>query len=78
MALRSCDSSTRASSSSGLMRLEAAIYLSAVSPIPQRIIPRDSKRAGPRLNMGDANEIVFPYVRGYVDALKDALSARIS
>jgi hypothetical protein len=78
MALRSCDSSTRASSSSGLMRLEAAIYPSAVSPNTTTHNSARPKRAGPRLNMGDTSEIVCPYVRGYVDALKDALSARIS
>jgi hypothetical protein len=58
MAPRSCDSSTHASSSSGLMPLEAAISFGREPEYSTTHNSARRKRAGPRLNMGDASEIV--------------------
>jgi hypothetical protein len=61
MAPRSCDSSTHASSSSSLMPLEAAISFGREPEYSTTHNSARRKRAGPRLNMGDASEIVCPY-----------------
>jgi hypothetical protein len=53
MAPRSCDSSTHASSSSGLMPLEAAISFGREPEYSTTHNSARRKRAGPRLNMGD-------------------------